>query len=136
MASLSEQYRMNIPMFFPTLDLLTRWHLEYQVVRQRTWAGYMMKKGLGSPIPGVLKNIPDPNNDVDHDSVKYWLGLSDFYQWPHLIYYSSIDDLVHKLVNTNLTDVSGKMKRYNMEVRRNIKSVWSDILIRISSGVT
>lgn len=34
MASLTEQYRMNIPMFFPSKDLLTKWHLEYQIVRQ------------------------------------------------------------------------------------------------------
>lgn len=31
MISLTEQYRMNIPLFFPTVDLLTKWHVKYQV---------------------------------------------------------------------------------------------------------
>ncbi|CAF4235264.1 unnamed protein product, partial [Adineta steineri] len=29
--SLFEQYRMNIPLFFPSLDLLTEWHYNYRV---------------------------------------------------------------------------------------------------------
>jgi len=29
--SLFEQYRMNIPLFFPTIDLLTRWQFKYLV---------------------------------------------------------------------------------------------------------
>jgi len=31
MISLTEQYRMNIPLFFPAVDLLTKWHVKYQV---------------------------------------------------------------------------------------------------------
>ena len=36
--SLFEQYRMNIPLFFPAVDLLTDWQFEYHVMNERTWS--------------------------------------------------------------------------------------------------
>ena len=95
-----------------------------------------MRQGLGSPIKGVLPDVPDPNIDVDYDAVSYWLQFADFYQWPHLIYYASIDELVHKMVNTNLTEVSLKMKAHNQIVHQEIKDTWSDILLKITTGIT
>ena len=62
---------MNIPLFFPSLDLLTAWHIKYQVVRQRTWDGYMMKTPEKSNIQGMFPQVPDPNNDLDEDSIKF-----------------------------------------------------------------
>lgn len=130
MVSLTEQYRMNIPLFFPTLDLLASWHSEFQVVRQRTWAGYLGRRSSGSPIRGFLP-IPDPNNDVDIEPIKHWLKYADFYQWPHIIYFKSVDDLVIKLANTDLAAVSKKMKEYNAQVEIAVKKTWSKIMLRI-----
>ncbi len=130
MSSLTEQYRMNIPMFFPSLKLLSTWHLEYQVVRQRTWAAYMLKKARKSNIKGV-RNWPDPNNDEDEDAIRHWLQFADFYQWPHFVYYNSIDDLVDKLIHTNLTQVSHNMKQYNKQARQHIQDSWSQILLKV-----
>ncbi|UJR36816.1 hypothetical protein I4U23_029530 [Adineta vaga] len=96
--SLFEQYRMNIPLLFPSYELLTQWHFEYNVVNEKTWdqAWYGIIPN-SSRIPGVLENIPDPNNDHDRTSIRYWLNFSDFYQWPHITYYESTDDLIQKL---------------------------------------
>lgn len=131
MVSLTEQYRMAVPMFFPSLDLLVKWQLEFQVVKQRTWAGYMMRKSTSSLIPGLMDNVPDPNNDVDEAAIRYWLRFADYYQWPHMLYYDSVDDLVQKIIKTNLTEVSENMKQYNEEVRKKIKDTWSDILEKV-----
>ena len=95
-----------------------------------------MRKGTGSSIKGVLLEVPDPNIDVDYDAVSYWLQFADFYQWPHLIYFSSINELVHKMAHTNLTEVSLRMKAHNTVVRQQIKDTWSDILLKITSGIT
>ena len=132
MISLTEQYRMNIPLFFPTLDLLTKWHIKYQVVRQRTWKGYMMKQSFKSAILGLYPKVPDPNNDMDEDAVRYWLKFADFYQWPHIIYFDSVDDLVEKMMTVDLNEISRRMAVFNNKTRLSIKDSWSQVLLKIT----
>ncbi|CAF3647613.1 unnamed protein product [Rotaria sordida] len=107
--SLFEQYRMNIPLLVPSLDLLTKWHYEYSVVNEKTWDQIL--NGIRSKISrikGILTNVLDPNNDLNCISIRYWLNFSDFYQWPHIIYYESIDDLIEKLISTDFRMISKK----------------------------
>lgn len=130
--SLFEQYRMNIPLIFPSLDLLTKWHYEHGVVNEKTWVQTL--KGIipsSSKIPGVLTNIPDPNNDRDRISIRHWLNFSDFYQWPHITYYDSTDDLIKKLNTTDFKMISNKMKEYNKQFEENLLKKWKDILKNI-----
>ncbi|CAF0809617.1 unnamed protein product [Didymodactylos carnosus] len=129
--SLFEQYRMQIPLFFPTIDLLTEWHLKYRIVSERTWDNPARKM---SRIKGVLKNVPDPNNEFDGEAVRYWLKYADFYQWPNIIYFNSTDDLIWKLSNTNLTHVSLQMKSYNRQVKEEVLQKWKVILDRIKGN--
>ncbi|CAF3241234.1 unnamed protein product [Rotaria sp. Silwood2] len=129
--SLFEQYRMNIPLFFPSLDLLTEWHYTYRVVNERTWDGISGNIKNASRISGVLgPDIPDPNNEFDRDAIRYWLKFSDFYQWPHIIYFNSTDELVIKLKTTNLAQVSSNMKVYNANFKKNLFEQWRQILQR------
>lgn len=131
--SLFEQYRMNIPLFFPSLDLLTEWHYLQQVLGERTWDGLSEKRSNGSVIPGVLgSDIPDPNNERDRTAIHYWLKFSDFYQWPHIIYFNSAEDLATKLITTNLTQVSQNMSIYNRYVQKTVHRQWHDILEKIA----
>ena len=127
--SLFEQYRMNIPLLFPSLDLLTEWHYEHGVVSEKTWDqtfnGFLPSS---SSIKGVLPNIPDPNNDRDRVSIRYWLNFSDFYQWPHIVYYESTDDLIKKLGTTDFSMISKKMEIYNKQFSENLKNKWKNIL--------
>ncbi|CAF0809119.1 unnamed protein product [Adineta ricciae] len=130
--SLFEQYRMNIPLLFPSLDLLTQWHLKYSVVNEKTWdQAWYGTIPNGSRIPGVLSGVPDPNNDRDRTSVRYWLNFSDFYQWPHVTYYDSTDDLVQKLTTTDFPSISKKMKEHNKQVKENLLTKWKEILDNI-----
>jgi hypothetical protein len=133
MMSLFEQYRMNIPLFFPSLDLLTEWQYLYHVVDERTWDGISGKRSNGSVIPGVLgSHIPDPNNERDRTAIRYWLKFSDFYQWPHIIYFNSTEELATKLITTNLTQVSENMSIYNQYVKKTVHHHWHEILVRIT----
>ncbi|CAF1288151.1 unnamed protein product [Adineta steineri] len=132
--SLFEQYRMNIPLFFPSIDLLTEWHYTYHVIDQRTWDTVYKHPSNTSIIPGVLaSDIPDPNNEFDRKAIRYWLQFSDFYQWPHITYFNSIDDLTMKLTSTNLTEISRNMKIYNIDLKQKLFQQWNHILQRISS---
>jgi hypothetical protein len=133
--SLFEQYRMNIPLFFPTLDLLTEWHYTFHVIDERTWDGVNGNRKNASTIPGVLgPDIPDPNNEFDRGAIRYWLNFSDFYQWPHITYYNSTDDLAMKLTTTNLVEISENMKIYNENLKRSLHDQWRQIIERISEG--
>ena len=135
MISLTEQYRMNIPLFFPTLDLLAKWHVEHGVVRQRTWAAYREQRSSRSVLRGVVgSDVPDPNDDVDEAAVRHWLRYADFYQWPHIIYYESVEDLVDKMVTVDLDEISRRMREYNKRMRDEIKKIWSNILVKVSTG--
>lgn len=125
---------MNIPLFFPSLDLLTKWHVEYQVVRQRTWAGYMQKRLSASAIGGLEDSWPDPNNDIDEDAIRFWLKFSDFYQWPHIVYYESVDDLVNKMAAADLKNISAAMHQHNTLVKQDIKRTWSKVLLKVTEG--
>ncbi|CAF3644643.1 unnamed protein product [Rotaria sp. Silwood1] len=132
--SLFEHYRMNIPLFFPSLDLLTEWHYTYRVVNERTWDGISGNIKNASKISGVLgPDIPDPNNEFDRDAIRYWLKFADFYQWPHIIYFNSTDELVTKLKTTNLIEVSENMKLYNANVTQHLFEQWRQILQRTNS---
>lgn len=135
--SIFEQYSMNIPLFFPSLNLLTKWHLQYDVVFERTWDKALTGYGKNhSTIPPYYINstIPDPNNEYDYSSIHYWLKFADFYQWPHIIYFDSIDDLTLKLMNTNLTYISEQMSEYNHKRRHELLVQWKTILDRISTS--
>ncbi|CAF5209028.1 unnamed protein product [Rotaria magnacalcarata] len=89
------------------------------------------KIGNASRISGVLgPDIPDPNNDLDRDAIRYWLKFSDFYQWPHIIYFNSTDDLLIKLKTTNFQQVSANMKVYNANLRKHLFEQWRQILQR------
>ncbi|CAF4261094.1 unnamed protein product, partial [Adineta steineri] len=133
--SLFEQYRMNIPLFFPSLDLLTEWHYNYRVVGERTWSGTLGQFKNSSAISGVLSSdIPDPNNEFDRNAIRYWLQFADFYQWPHIIHFNSIDDLAMKLINTNLAEVSQSMKIYNANLTKTLQNQWREIFERIKES--
>jgi hypothetical protein len=135
--SLFEQYTMNIPLFFPSIDLLTRWHLKYDIVFERTWDKALTGVGKNrSTIPAYDPNstIPDPNNEYDYSSIHYWLKFADFYQWPYITYFNSIDDLTLKLINTNLTYISERMSEYNNKKRMELLAQWKTILDRISTS--
>ena len=130
--SLFEQYRMNIPLVFPSLKLLTDWHYDQGVVIERTWDRTLYGiEPNGSHIRGVLPGVPDPNNELDREAIRYWLAFSDFYQWPHIIYFNSTDDLLVKLTSTDFRAISSKMKAYNKQVGTDLVKKWNVILSNV-----
>jgi len=91
-----------------------------------------MKPASKSAITGVYSRVPDPNNDLDEDAVRYWLLFADFYQWPHIIHFESIEDLVHKMQAVDLAEISRRMAHHNRQVRQSIKDMWSSIVLNIT----
>lgn len=85
--SLLEQCRMNIPLLFPKLDLLTEWPLDYWIMQERTWDG-MWGRGHEARTRNQITSHhtqadrPNPNNEWNRDAIFYWLHYSNFYQLP------------------------------------------------------
>jgi hypothetical protein len=107
-------------------------------MKERTWDGVYKQRPPQSssiaPHPSQ-SHLPDPNDEQNQDSVRYWIKFSDFYQMPHITYYNSVDHLVQileKATPANLRKTSGLMREYNARVKVALVTQWKDILHRIA----
>ena len=138
--SIFEQYRMNIPMFFPSPELLARWQVDHYIMPERTFNGAFFgqrpKASIIPPHPSQA-NVPDPKNEYDYESTLYWMRFADFYQiMPHGFIYESVDhlvDLVTNIDNETLQQTSNKMRAYNIEFKKRIIHKWKEILLNYSN---
>ena len=131
--SMFEQYRMNVPLFYPSLRFLTQLQMAYAPVSERTWAR-VYGKGQ-SAQSDILAHpnawVPDPNNDRDEQAIQYWLAKSDFYVKPHIQYYDSWADLLVQLTTTDLEAVSRRMAEENARVEAKLRRQWKGLLMRM-----
>lgn len=138
--SLFEFYRMGLPLFVPSPILLTKWHMKYGVLNERTWSTVFGRSPRDSL--SVIKRHgnsnstlrSDPNDEMNENSVLEWISLADFYQWPHITLFKSWEDLFVLLITTDLSKISLQMHKYNLQEGRRIKVTWSEILSKIKVG--
>jgi len=115
---LMEAYRMNIPMFCPSLALLCRWHNQsYDFMFERIY-GWPKRLDEGD------LNVPDPNSD-NAESFAHWIKFSDFYVLPHIVQFDSFDDLFSKLGSSDLYSISDSMSRFNSNEKNRLIKFWS-----------
>lgn len=134
-----ELYRMNIPMFAPSPDLLATWHVHRNVLNERTWTSALYHEpSSGSNIFRHPESdsimMSDPNNDLDYNAVLEWIKLADFYQFPHVTPFSSFEHLMSLLKIVDLKQTSSKMELHNVQQKKDIHQKWSNILIKISNS--
>jgi len=81
-------------------------------------------------------NVPAPTVRLA-TAVRHWIQFSDWYTTlPHVILYSSFDDLVVRLNRTTLDDlrhVSRRMAQHNARVADQLRDEWTDILLKVAS---
>ena len=130
--SLFEQYRMNIPLFFPSKSLLGDWQHRYMIMNERTWDGVFGKKPKGSNMKAHpnQKDVPDPNSETNRTAIDYWLNYADFYMFPYITYFDSHRDLVTKMESANLHQISRNMAKYNSAFKKRLLTQWKAILKR------
>lgn len=129
----------QIPLFVPSVALLTQWHLTYTAVNERTWPTVLGSPAASSPLPRHPHAPPgtptsDPNDETTAASVKEWLGLADFYQWPHITTFDSWEHLFAQLTSVDLGNVSRSMRTYNVEEGARIKGGWERVLNKVAMG--
>lgn len=135
--SFFEQYTMGLPIFAPSLDFLVHLHGEHHLVYDRTIAYMQVLPGSYMPRHPSYGGPPnlDPNDDFSEESVRYWLSLSDFYQFPHVIYFSSVEQLVellHSMAIDRLTHISNQMMQFNRHRLKHILRYWRGRLLDVA----
>lgn len=134
MIGIIEQYRMNIPLFLPSKELLLDFQLGEPMMLSDIYDGH----GPGETLPAHPSQfgVPDPSVRLGM-SIRHWTQLSDWYTTlPHVILYSSFNELVVRLNRTSLHDlrrVSRLMAKHNARVAHQLRDDWQQILIKVAS---
>ena len=81
--------------------------------------------------------VPDPTVRLAK-SIRHWIQFSDWYTTlPHVILYTSFEDLVLRLNHTTLDElrlVSRRMQQHNARLVHQIRDEWRDILLKVASN--
>ena len=79
--------------------------------------------------------VPDPKIRLA-TSIRHWIQFSDWYTTlPHVILYSSFEELVVRLNRTRLDDlhhVSRLMAQHNARVAHHLRHDWREILLKVA----
>jgi hypothetical protein len=133
--SIFEFYNQNIPLFFPSIDLMIKMKQDFTgyVLAETSW-----NQTWNVPSGSVIRSGPDdPNDFADLNKFKKWLPFADFYdsEWmPHIQYFDDWNSFRDKLVSIRdeeLFDISSKMSQFNVIRKRKILDIWTTFLKRI-----
>lgn len=130
--SIFEFYNENIPLFFPTIDLMITMKKDFtsSVLAESTW-----NQTWNIPSGSVIRPGPnDPNDFVNFDKIKNWLSFADFYdtEWmPHIQYFENWNGLRERFLsisNTELGEISKNMSKFNVIRKIRILDIWTRFL--------
>lgn len=138
--SFFEQYRMNIPLFAPSKELLIHWECHYGALIYRTYNWFSKWKGKKSAIEPhpSQRLVPDPNSR-NETATRYWIDFCDYYQFPNVIYYNSISDLVDILQTITLEQLmttSRRMRQFNVQEDKRLRKKWKKTLLSVAEHST
>jgi FkbM family methyltransferase len=118
--SIAEQYSANVPLIFPSQNLLKTWiradphqlfHCRYTEKHHR--------------YPTSLKPALDDDKWID-----FWVPLADFYHWPHITYFNSINELPDLLKRIDVQKISQLMAEENLNRTQKVDSYWHSVLLK------
>lgn len=120
-----EYLAMGIPMFFPSPRLLAEWHTKHFLLVERKYA---LERMSGSTIKPVVDCYPDPNNDLDFESVLFWLKFCDWYQWDGVTTFDSIEELAHLLRTFDPQEKSARLLAQSKRDLQNAVRSWKTLV--------
>ena len=150
--SFFELYRLAIPMYVPSQELLLKWHFEYDIVWERSYGHpdlnhsqiYPESQNLSftdysrifegvnisSFIP--VDNLPPLQSDPNaKDSFRDWIKYCDFYQFKHIQTFDNFTHLLGQIEdnerNGGHRDISRKMTVFNEQVRVDVSQAWKSV---------
>lgn len=83
---------------------------------------------------GYSEHLYSPNIEMNQDpeAEMYWMQYADFYDWPHITYFDSINHLKDLLLNADLKTIHEKMLEELKLRKLKVTQAWCDISNRIS----
>ena len=131
--SIIDFYISNIPIFVPSIDLMNK----YKMASDRTINSslYCLKNkdfdDLNPSPHGYFHHFsPNDNSDLAY---KYWLSFADYFIWPFVNVFDSVEDLIQKLKMVDFKSISNKMKSYNKIRETSLLENWCQILKKLDS---
>ena len=129
---MTELYTLAMPLFVPSMKMMKEYPGLYP--NDRTITGPFPEPRLY--CPGMYDIIPEKHPSSRHphspesnstDAKYYWLQFADFYQWPHITYFDSVQDLFDKLDSADLDDIHRLMVQENASRERKLDETWQKI---------
>lgn len=126
-------------MFIPTPRFLTQWHAKNNMLLEiswfTTWGGARPKTGPIHRHKCASEFKFDPTNqDPNSLDFQHWLTYADFYQWPHIIYFDSWEELANKINTVDLDEVSEKMRLENLKIKHSLQDQYMAIFNKMFKG--
>ena len=128
--SFFEHYTMCVPIFVPTPRFMIELHKAYGILRELTWNG-VFGTSAKSIIDRVKVDLPDPNEFTNLDSLAAWIKYFDYFNFEHVTYFDSFNDLREKIHSCDFDRISQKMAIFNAARLYSIDMGWMKILKEI-----
>lgn len=128
---LTELYALGIPIFTPERETLA-----HATIGDRRMTDIHYCPGMAVPPPDSnSRHAYDPESNAFVDSM-YWLRYADTYTWPHVITYSSAEDLIRKLDSTDFAAVHAAMMRENDRRAAEVAARWRNVACRLEPNAS
>jgi hypothetical protein len=128
--SIFEQYTANIPLFFPTKNLLLDLAFNTNLSGALSEISFNQVNNIDSgSIIGGGEN--DPNDYKCRNNVEKWLSLADYYDeenMPFINYFNALEEIQDCIHSVDLNKQSASMKKYNEHRKKMIYARWDAIL--------
>ena len=126
-----EFYSMNMPLFMPS-------HLSKYMFQQDHGAYDYQWKRRRLDFEAELwprDATESPFQEANLDAVRRILPFTDYFRFPHVIYFDSIPDLLTRLPETDFMAVSQSMASFNQDALMETSSAWQRLLKRVDVSV-
>ena len=142
---------MAIPIFAPNIDFMTRHHVQYSFVSQKTtiykshnhfpnhpaYNGTARVRLANPQIANPSYDFLDPRNNQDSRVVRYWLSMTDYLTYPHVVQFDSAEKLVEILQAlweqpSRLHAISAAMRETNRSRLKSLVLYWRRRLMDIA----
>jgi hypothetical protein len=132
--SIFEQYTANVPLFFPTKELLKEM---IKTGRYNFCSRYIDVDKHKSPVRFYLNDVSDAYDDDKW--IDWWIDRADYYNMDkdtdmkYITYFNSMDELDFLLKTANTNQISVNMKEHNEFRKKKVYGEWKKIMDKFIS---
>ncbi|CAE8597926.1 unnamed protein product [Polarella glacialis] len=127
---------MGLPLATPDRT----WLLRLLSDMYRSWGQLHPGAGGVSELEGVAERTADwPHapffdpNENPLNRLSYWMQLSDYVRFPHILHFSSLPDLLDIMVETNWAEVRVRTRAHHRRVAENTERFYRNSLLTLLS---